>query len=278
MGGTGLILSEPACDPEVSSILRPPGEAWPVITLWSHRPIKFGCPVTQVSYVCTARETSKSRASPRQHRPRPLGSAEEGLRLNVIDEFTHQALAIWIDRKLDSAVVVDVLTDPLILHGAPENIRSHNGPEFIAKVVRKWVADVRARAACIAPGSPWENGFIESFNARPRDELLDGEIFYTLAEARIAVESWRRHCNTVRPHSSLGYGPLAPEVFLPASASAAPPRSMRNVTITAHPATSSPMPPHLDLPALRNRFIQRRSGFGWRPPDPESASAARDLA
>jgi transposase InsO family protein len=88
--------------------------------------------------------------------------------LNVIDEFTHEALAIRIDRKLDSTDVVDVLTDLFILHGVPENMRSDNGPEFIAKVVRKWIADVGARTAYIAPGSPWENGFVESFNSPAR--------------------------------------------------------------------------------------------------------------
>ncbi len=151
--------------------------------------------------------------------------------LNVIDEFTHEALAIRIDRKLDSTDVVDVLTDLFILHGVPENVRSDNGPEFIAKVVRKSIADVGARTAYIAPGSPWENGFVESFNARLRDELLDGEIFYTLAEASIIGESWRRHYNTVRPHSSLGYRPPAPEVFLPAFASAQPRSLVQRPTI-----------------------------------------------
>lgn len=146
--------------------------------------------------------------------------------LNVIDEFTHEALAIRIDRKLDSTDVVDVLSDLFILYGVPENIRSDNGPEFIAKAVRKWIAAVGAKTAYIAPGSPWENGFIESFNARLRDELLDGEIFYSLAEARIVIESWRRHYNTMRPHSSLGYRPPAPEVFVPALASASGPRSL----------------------------------------------------
>lgn len=108
----------------------------------------------------------------------------------------------------------------------PENIRSDNGPEFIATAVRQWIGAVGANTAYIAPGSPWENGFIESFNARLRDELLDGEVFYTLAEARIVVESWRRHYNTVRPHSSLGYRPPAPEVFLPAFASSPKNRSL----------------------------------------------------
>jgi transposase InsO family protein len=90
------------------------------------------------------------------------------------------------------------------------------GPEFVAKAVQEWIGAVGAKTAYIAPGSPWENGFIESFNARLRDELLDGEIFYTLAEAKIVVESWRRHFNTLRPHGSLGYKPPAPEVFVPA--------------------------------------------------------------
>ena len=81
--------------------------------------------------------------------------------------------------------------------------------------MQEWIGAVGAKTAYIMPGSPWENGFIESFNARLRDELLDGEIFYSLAEARIIVESWRRHYNTVRPHQSLGYKPPAPEVFIP---------------------------------------------------------------
>ena len=85
----------------------------------------------------------------------------------------------------------------------------------MAKAVQKWIAAVGARTAYIAPGSPWENGYIESFNARLRDELLDGEIFYTLREAEVVIESWRRHYNTIRPHASLGYKPPAPEVFVP---------------------------------------------------------------
>jgi len=98
----------------------------------------------------------------------------------------------------------------------PAHIRSDNGPEFIAGAVRGWIAAVGAKTAYIAPGSPWENGYIESFNARLRDELLKGEIFYSLREAQIVVESWRRHYNTERPHASLGYRAPAPEVFVPA--------------------------------------------------------------
>jgi putative transposase len=147
--------------------------------------------------------------------------------LNIVDEFTHECLAIRINRKLNSIDVIDMLSDLFILRGAPEHIRSDNGPEFVAKAVQDWIAAVGAKTAYITPGSPWENGFIESFNARLRDELLDGEIFYSLKEAKIVIESWRRHYNTLRPHGSLGYKAPAPEVFVPALAAraAAQPRS-----------------------------------------------------
>jgi len=135
--------------------------------------------------------------------------------LNLIDEFTHECLAIRINRRLNSTDVIDVLSDLFILRGVPAHIRSDNGPEFVAKAVQKWIHAVGAKTAYITPGSPWENGFIESFNARMRDELLNGEIFYTLKEARIMIESWRRHYNGIRPHSSLGYKAPAPEVFIP---------------------------------------------------------------
>ena len=136
--------------------------------------------------------------------------------LNVVDEFTHECLAIRVARKLKAVDVIDVLSDLFILRGVPGHIRSDNGPEFVAKAVQAWITGVGAKTAYIAPGSPWENGYVESFNARLRDELLNGEIFYTLKEAQIVIESWRRHYNTVRPHASLGYRPPAPEVFLPA--------------------------------------------------------------
>jgi putative transposase len=136
--------------------------------------------------------------------------------LNVIDEFTHECLAIRIQRQLKAVDVIDVLSDLFILRGVPEPIRSDNGAEFVAKAVQDWIAAVGTKTAYIAPGSPWENGFIESFNARLRDELLDGEIVYSLKEAKTVIESWRRHDNTLRPHGSLGYKPPAPEVFVPA--------------------------------------------------------------
>ena len=135
--------------------------------------------------------------------------------LNIIDEFTKEALMIRAKRKLNSTDVVDALTDLFILRGPPEFIRSDNGPEFIAGKVRDWIAAVGAKTAYIEPGSPWENGYIESFNARFRDELLNGEIFYTLREAKIVIEEWRRHYNTIRPHSALGWKPPAPETIVP---------------------------------------------------------------
>ncbi len=146
--------------------------------------------------------------------------------LNIIDEFTHECLAIRVARRLRSIDVIDLLSDLFILRGVPEHIRSDNGPEFVAKAVQDWIRAVGARTAYIERGSPWENGFIESFNARLRDELLDGEVFYTLREAQIIIESWRRHYNTVRPHASIGYRAPAPEVFIPALAAwpAAQPR------------------------------------------------------
>ena len=134
--------------------------------------------------------------------------------LNIIDEFTRECLAIRIDRKLNSTDVIDVLSDLFILRGVPGHIRSDNGPEFIARALREWIVAVGAKTAFIEPGSPWENGYCESFNSKLRDELLNGEIFYSLAEARIVIEAWRRYYNTERPHSSLGYKPPAPEAIL----------------------------------------------------------------
>jgi putative transposase len=161
--------------------------------------------------------------------------------LNVIDEFTHECLAIRIDRKLNGTDIIDVLSDLFILRGVPGHIRSDNGPEFLAKAVQNWIAAVGARTAYIAPGSPWENGYVESFNARLRDELLDGEIFYTLKEAKIVIESWRRHYNAVRPHASLGYRPPAPEVFVPTLAAWPSARPQTAPTATLPLAPRSPL-------------------------------------
>jgi transposase InsO family protein len=144
--------------------------------------------------------------------------------LNLLDEFSRECLAIRVGRKLQSTDVIDVLADQFILRGVPAHIRSDNGPEFIATAVRDWIRAVGAKTAYIEPGSPWENGYCESFNSKLRDELLDGEIFYSLREAEIVIESWRRHYNTKRPHSALGYRPPAPEVVQwPAAPSGAAP-------------------------------------------------------
>jgi len=107
--------------------------------------------------------------------------------------------------------VLAALAELFIARGPPANIRSDNGPESIATAVQKWLAQIGVKTLHIAPGSPWENGCNESFNGSLRDELLNGEIFYSLAEARVLIEAWRRHYNTFRPHSSLGYRPPAPE-------------------------------------------------------------------
>ena len=146
--------------------------------------------------------------------------------LCVVDEFTRESLAIRVACKLKALDVIDVLSDLFILRGIPAHIRSDNGPEFVAAAVREWIAAVGAQTAYIEPGSPWENGYVESFNGKLRDELLNGEIFYSLKEAQIMIETWRRHYNTKRPHSSLGYRPPAPEVVRgpasPASSGARP--------------------------------------------------------
>ncbi len=135
--------------------------------------------------------------------------------LNVIDEFTRECLAIRVARKLKKGDVEECLTELFCGRGVPEYIRSDNGSEpSAAKSIRKWLSDLGARTLYIEPGSPWENGYIESFNGKLRDELLNQEIFYTLQEAKILIEKWRREYKQVRPHSALGYRPPAPEAVL----------------------------------------------------------------
>ena len=135
--------------------------------------------------------------------------------LNVIDEYTRECLAIRVGRKLTANDVIDCLADICIKRGTPEYIRSDNGPEFVAQLVRDGLQHIGVQPAFIEPGSPWENGYIESFNGKMRDELLNGEIFDTLWEAKVVTEQWRKHYNTMRPHSSLGYRPPVPEAFYP---------------------------------------------------------------
>lgn len=135
--------------------------------------------------------------------------------LTVIDEFTRECLAIKVARRLNSRNVLEVLGELMVRHGIPDHIRSDNGAEFRAKAVREWLGKVGANTLFIEPGSPWENGYNESFNGRLRDECLNVELFNNLMEAKIVIEHWRRQYNTIRPHSALGYRPPAPETLLP---------------------------------------------------------------
>jgi putative transposase len=122
----------------------------------------------------------------------------------------------------------------MVAKGVPEHLRSDNGPEFVARDLRKWLAGTGAKTAYIEPGSPWENGYCESFNSKLRDESLNGEIFYSMKEIRVLAERWRIHYNTVRPHSSLGYRPPAPEAWVAKSLGYG----------EVETATRFPLPPH----------------------------------
>ena len=133
----------------------------------------------------------------------------------MIDEFSRECLAIRVARRINSFGVIETLADVMLVHGVPEHIRSDNGAEMTAKVVRGWLVQVGAKTLYIEPGSPWENGYCESFNGKFRDELLNGEIFYSLKEAKVVIEQWCKHYNTIRPHSSLGYRPPAPQTLAP---------------------------------------------------------------
>ena len=134
--------------------------------------------------------------------------------LTIIDEYTRQCLAIDVERQLNRESVLDRLTDLFIRRGVPEFIRSDNGSEFTSKVVRKWLNAVGVKTLYITPGSPWENGYIESFNGKLRDEVLNREIFDTMLEAKVLINRWKQEYNHIRPHSSLGYRPPAPEAIL----------------------------------------------------------------
>jgi transposase InsO family protein len=133
----------------------------------------------------------------------------------VIDEYSRQCLAIHVARRIRAKEAIDVFADLMEIHGIPEHIRADNGPEMVAKKLRAWLARLGTKTVYITPDSPWENGYCESFNGKLRDELLNGELFYTLREAQVLIEQWRVHYNTIRPHSSLGYRPPAPETLTP---------------------------------------------------------------
>ena len=137
--------------------------------------------------------------------------------LTVVDEYTRECLATQVGRSLRSPHVIDCLGDLMVERGVPEHLRSDNGPEFTARAVRSWLQRVGAQTLFITPGSPWENGYVESFNGKLRDELLDREVFDTLWEVQVLTEQWRHDYNHVRPHSALGYRPPAPVAILTTS-------------------------------------------------------------
>jgi transposase InsO family protein len=137
--------------------------------------------------------------------------------LNVIDEYTRECLAVKVARRLTHKDVLEMLTDLFLERGVPVHIRSDNGSEFTAKKLREYLSRLAIKPLFIEPGSPWENGYIESFNGKMRDELLAREIFYSITEAQVIIEQWRWYYNQIRPHSSLGYKPPTPVTFIPHS-------------------------------------------------------------
>ena len=142
--------------------------------------------------------------------------------LTLLDEYTRECFALRVERQLGCNEVLEILAAAMTMHGIPEHLRSDNGPEFIAKKLRNWLRAVGAAPLYIEPGSPWENGYCESFNGKLRDECLNGEIFYSLREAQIVIEQWRIEYNTRRPHSALGYRPPAPQTLQPPQPSTSP--------------------------------------------------------
>ena len=134
--------------------------------------------------------------------------------LTILDEFTRECLAMLVNRHITFWDVIDQLFQLFVLRGIPEHIRSDNGPEFTAREIRRWLAKIGVKTLFIERGSPWENGYIESFNGKLRDELLNREVFTTLIEAKVLIEQWRREYNQIRPHSAKKYRPPAPEAIL----------------------------------------------------------------
>ncbi len=169
----------------------------------------------------------------RTHNGRPLKI------LTVIDEYTRECLSLRVERRMRSEQVLETLAGLFIYRAVPDHIRSDNGPEFTALAVRDWLDKVGVNTLFITPGSPWENGYNESFNGTLRDQFLNGEIFYTLHEAKVLLERWRWHYNHVRPHSSLGYKPPAPEATLPGGPGSAP---LRLALQAAHSNTLAEVP------------------------------------
>ena len=158
--------------------------------------------------------------SERTHDGRPLKI------LTLIDEYSRECLALLVERHITSDDVLYCLADLFIRYGIPEHIRSDNGPEFTARVVRQWLGHIGVKTLFIEPGSPWENGYNESFNGKLRDEVLNREVFFSLKEAKVVIENWRQEYNTIQPHSSLNGLPPAPEAILPLAFQ--PPRLIGN--------------------------------------------------
>ena len=161
--------------------------------------------------------------------------------LVLIDEYTRECLAIRVARRLGSNEVIETLAEVMLWRGIPEHVRSDNGPEFVAKELRKWLGHVGTGTLYIEPGSPWENGYCESFNGKLRDECLNGEIFYSLKEAQVVIEQWRVEYNTRRPHSALGYRPPAPAAFVPRMA------ALRSPSAPYDPPFANPLPSEVVL-------------------------------
>ena len=155
--------------------------------------------------------------------------------LTIVDEHTRECLSIDVARRLTSEDVLERLSDLFVRRGVPDYIRSDNGPEFTATRVREWLARIEVKTLYIEPGSPWENGYIESFNGKLRDELLAREVFDTLLEAKVLIERWRQAYNTIRPHSSLGYRAPAPEATQSCSFASATPQRTNRTGLLATP-------------------------------------------
>jgi transposase InsO family protein len=156
--------------------------------------------------------------------------------LSIVDEYTRECLALKVDRSLTSEDVIDTLAELFAMRGVPRSIRSDNGPEFIARAIQRWLEKVEVQALYIEPGSPWENGYAESFHSRFRDEFLAMEEFETLAAARRLTKHWRDDYNQTRPHSSLGYVP--PAVFAARCVASVPEKT------SAAPQPSPPLQQH----------------------------------
>lgn len=145
--------------------------------------------------------------------------------LTVVDEYSRECLVLEVSRSLKALDVLECLSELFLSRGVPEFIRSDNGPEFVATALREWLGRLSVKTLFIEPGSPWENGYVESFNGKFRDEFLSVKLFESVLEARVLTERWRRHYNQVRPHSSLGYRPPAPEAWAFAPSGLRPPEA-----------------------------------------------------